>query len=105
PCIEPRPSPSIRNAFNEGAPMSASARLLGAALLTAAVLAAPVPAQAAGETVNLWLTTTSDSAGRAVTRGLQQQTPISFGAGTGTGAVTINVDEGRTFQQFEGAGA
>ncbi|MFL6142201.1 MAG: RICIN domain-containing protein [Labedaea sp.] len=85
--------------------MSASARLLGAALLTAAALATPVPAQAAGETVNVWLTTTSDAAGRAVTRGLQQQTPLSFGAGTGTGAVTINVDESRTFQQFEGAGA
>lgn len=85
--------------------MSGSARLLGAALLTAAALAAPVPAQAAGETVNIWLTTTSDSGGRVVTRGLQQQAPVTFTPGTGGGGVTITVDENRTYQQFEGAGA
>ena len=34
------------------------------------------PAHAAGEQVNVWLTTTNDSAGRNVTRGLQQQTPV-----------------------------
>ncbi|HEV8559630.1 MAG TPA: ricin-type beta-trefoil lectin domain protein, partial [Actinophytocola sp.] len=85
--------------------MPAFARPLGVALLTAAALAVPVPAQAAGETVNIWLTTTSDAAGRAVTRGLQQQAPVTFAAGTGAGANTIIVDESRTFQQFEGAGA
>jgi glucosylceramidase len=87
--------------------MLSSARprfLLGGAILLAA-LAVPVPAQAANESVNIWLTTTSDSAGRAVTRGLQQQSPVAFNAGTGTGAATITVDESRTFQQFEGAGA
>jgi glucosylceramidase len=77
----------------------------GAVLLATSLLAVPSPARAAGESVNIWLTTTSDSAGRAVTRGLQQQSPIAFAAGTGTGSATITVDEGRTFQQFEGAGA
>ncbi|WP_410595328.1 ricin-type beta-trefoil lectin domain protein [Amycolatopsis sp. lyj-23] len=74
-----------------------------AAALTAATFA--VPAQAAGETVNIWLTTTSDAGGRTVTRGLQQQTPVAFAAGTGSGGVTINVNENTTYQQFEGGGA
>ncbi|MGW5720897.1 ricin-type beta-trefoil lectin domain protein [Amycolatopsis sp. NPDC003865] len=77
--------------------------LLGVTALAAATFAAP--AQAAGETVNVWLTTTSDSGGRQVTRGLQQQTPITFASGTGSGGVTINVNEGTTYQQFEGGGA
>jgi glucosylceramidase len=76
---------------------------LGVAALAAATFA--VPAQAAGETVNVWLTTTDDAKGVNVTRGLQQQTPISFTAGTGTGGQTINVNENTTYQQFEGAGA
>ncbi|QUQ67406.1 ricin-type beta-trefoil lectin domain protein [Kutzneria sp. CA-103260] len=73
-------------------------------LLVAGVLAAPA-ANAANESVNIWLTTTNDSGGRNVTRGLQQQTPISFSAGTGTGQQTITVDENTRYQQFEGAGA
>ena len=77
--------------------------LFGVAALATATFA--VPAQAAGETVNVWLTTTNDSGGRTVTRGLQQQTPITFAAGTGTGSTTINVNENTTYQQFEGAGA
>ena len=80
--------------------------LLGTALLTAATLAFPAtPAQAAGEQVNIWLTTTSDGGGRVVSRGLQQQTPINFTAGAGSGQATINVNENTTYQQFEGAGA
>ncbi|GAB3423088.1 ricin-type beta-trefoil lectin domain protein [Flindersiella endophytica] len=78
------------------------------AALTAALLVpglpASRPAHAAGETVDIWLTTTSDSGGRAVTRGLQQQAPITFGPNTGSGT-TVNVDEGTTYQQFDGAGA
>lgn len=77
--------------------------LLGVTALAAAAFA--VPAQAAGEAVNVWLTTTDDAKGVNVTRGLQQQTPISFTAGTGTGGQTINVNENTTYQQFEGAGA
>jgi glucosylceramidase len=80
--------------------------LLGTALLTAAALAVPaVPALAAGEQVNIWLTTTNDAGGRNVTRGLQQQTPVNFTPGTGTGQVTITVDENTQYQPFEGAGA
>ena len=59
----------------------------------------------AGESVNIWLTTTSDSAGRAVTRGLQQQTPVTFAAGTGSGANAIDVNDNQTYQQFTGGGA
>ncbi|GHF98002.1 glucosylceramidase [Amycolatopsis bullii] len=77
--------------------------MLGVTAVAAATLAAP--AQAAGETVNVWLTTTSDAGGRQVTRGLQQQAPVTFAAGTGSGGVTINVNENTTYQQFEGGGA
>ncbi|MBF8187387.1 ricin-type beta-trefoil lectin domain protein [Nonomuraea sp. K274] len=76
-------------------------------LATAAVLglAVPVPALAAGEPVNVWLTTTSDSGGRTVTRGLAQQAPIAFGPAGGGAAHTITVNEGTRYQQFEGGGA
>nr|WP_245602054.1 ricin-type beta-trefoil lectin domain protein [Hamadaea tsunoensis] len=67
--------------------------------------APPPGAYAAGEAVNIWLTTTSDSGGRTVTRGLQQQTPIAFAATSGSANQTITVNEGTTYQQFEGAGA
>ncbi|MEC3975272.1 RICIN domain-containing protein [Amycolatopsis sp. H20-H5] len=77
--------------------------LFGAALITAAALA--TPAQAAGETVNVWLTTTNDARGVNVTRGLQQQAPVAFTAGTGSGGQTINVNENTQYQQFEGGGA
>lgn len=80
--------------------MSAAALLMAVGGLTVAT-----PAQAAGEQVNVWLTTTNDSGGRNVTRGLQQQTPTSFTAGTGSGQQTITVNENTTFQPFEGAGA
>ncbi|MFI5608526.1 ricin-type beta-trefoil lectin domain protein [Amycolatopsis sp. NPDC051903] len=81
--------------------------LLSAAALAASALstvAAPI-AQAANETVNVWLTTTDDSRGVNVTRGLQQQPSIAFSAGTGSGQQTINVNENTTYQQFEGGGA
>ncbi|KDO07676.1 ricin-type beta-trefoil lectin domain protein [Amycolatopsis mediterranei] len=77
--------------------------LIGVSAVAAATFAGP--ARAAGETVNVWLTTTSDAGGRTVTRGLQQQAPITFAAGTGSGGVTINVNENTTYQQFEGGGA
>ncbi|GAA0643929.1 ricin-type beta-trefoil lectin domain protein [Kutzneria viridogrisea] len=79
--------------------------LLVALLLTASALALPAPAQAAGETVNIWLTSTNDSGGRSLTRGLQQQSPVSFTPGTGSGGQTVTVNENMTYQQFEGAGA
>ncbi|GAA1407860.1 RICIN domain-containing protein [Catellatospora coxensis] len=62
-------------------------------------------AYAAGESVSVWLTTTSDSGGRTVTRGLQQQGNIAFGPAGGSANHTITVNEGTTYQQFEGGGA
>ncbi len=73
-------------------------------LIAAFVSSGTAPASAAGEQVNVWLTTTNDSGGRNVTRGLEQQTPISFGSG-GSGSQTVTVDEGTRYQQFTGAGA
>ncbi|MGW4483145.1 lectin [Amycolatopsis sp. NPDC004368] len=78
--------------------------LLGAAALALSTMAVPA-AQAANEPVNIWLTTTNDAKGVNVTQGLQQQTPIAFSAGTGSGPQTINVNENTTYQQFEGGGA
>ena len=76
---------------------------LAIALGTAALV--PATANAANETVNIWLTSTNDSAGRNVTRGLQQQAPISFAAGNASGGQNITVNENTRFQQFVGAGA
>jgi glucosylceramidase len=75
-----------------------------AALAGAALVLAPT-AFAANEQVNVYLTTTSDSGGRTVTRGLQQQTPVNFAGSTGSANQTITVNENTTYQQFEGAGA
>ncbi|PSL57932.1 glucosylceramidase [Saccharothrix carnea] len=78
----------------------------GITLITvAAALAASQPAAAAGESVNVHLTTTSDSGGRTVTRGLQQQPSIAFSSNGGSATHTITVNEGTTYQQFEGGGA
>ena len=55
-------------------------RLIVAGLLTTAgfTAAAPVTAHAAGEQVTAWLTTTDDSGGRHVVRGLQAQAPFAI---------------------------
>jgi glucosylceramidase len=71
----------------------------------AAAIAIAPSASAAAEPVNVWLTTTSDSGGRTVTRGLQQQAATAFAASSAAGNQTITVNEGTTYQQFEGAGA
>ncbi|MGX1133366.1 glucosylceramidase [Streptomyces glaucescens] len=82
------------------------AALLSAVGLTAAGLTAAAPvAHAAGEQVNVWLTTTDDDAGRHVVRGLQAQTPFAFQAGTGGGGENITVDENTRYQTFTGGGA
>jgi glucosylceramidase len=82
---------------------------LTAALLAVAMLLV-IPgmtprAAAAGERVDIWLTTTSDSGGRNVSRGLQQQAPITFGPAGGGADQTISVNENTTYQRFEGGGA
>ncbi|MFI1790123.1 ricin-type beta-trefoil lectin domain protein [Streptomyces olivaceoviridis] len=81
-------------------------RLLLAGLLSAAGLSVAVPpAHAAGEQVTAWLTTTDDSAGRHVVRGLQPQTPFAFQSGTGGSGENITVDENTRYQTFTGGGA
>ncbi|GAA2618659.1 ricin-type beta-trefoil lectin domain protein [Dactylosporangium fulvum] len=86
--------------------MIVAATAVGAAVVATATTVVLAPsAYAAGETVNVYLTTTSDSGGRNVTRGLQQQASISFGPAGGSANQTINVNEGVTYQAFEGGGA
>jgi glucosylceramidase len=80
--------------------------LLAGALATAGLTGLTAgSAQAAGEQVNIWLTTTDDSGGRHVTRGLQQQSPLNFQSGTGGGGTNITVDENTRYQTFTGGGA
>nr|WP_037918115.1 ricin-type beta-trefoil lectin domain protein [Actinacidiphila yeochonensis] len=67
--------------------------------------ALPATAHAAGESVQVYLTTTSDSGGRTVAKGLEQQAPLAFGAGTGGSGQQVTVDENTQYQQFTGAGA
>ena len=88
--------------------MRRSTRTLGllvAGLLTTTGFSAAAPAQAAGEQVTTWLTTTDDSGGRHVVRGLQQQTPFAFQSGSGGSGENITVDENTRYQTFTGGGA
>jgi glucosylceramidase len=81
-------------------------RVAVAVLVAAAVPAAPAaPALAAGEPVNVVLTTTSDGGGRQVTRGLQAQAPIAFAASSANAPTTITVNENTRYQTFQGGGA
>ncbi|MFE6976998.1 ricin-type beta-trefoil lectin domain protein [Streptomyces sp. NPDC057682] len=84
-----------------------AARALLAAVLATAGLSglSSGTAQAAGETVHIALTTTDDAGGRHVTRGLQDQTPITFTAGSGGAGTTVTVDENTRYQTFTGGGA
>ncbi|MBP0459575.1 lectin [Streptomyces montanisoli] len=80
--------------------------VLAGALATAGLTGiAAGSAQAANEQVNITLTTTDDSGGRHVTRGLQQQAPVTFQSGTGGSGTGITVDENTRYQKFTGAGA
>ncbi|MEW2545589.1 ricin-type beta-trefoil lectin domain protein [Streptomyces sp. NPDC047002] len=83
----------------------ASVALAGALATAGLTGLAAAPAQAANEQVNITLTSTDDSGGRHVTRGLQQQTPVSFQSGTGGSGTNITVDENTKYQKFTGAGA
>ncbi|MEW2248677.1 lectin [Streptomyces sp. NPDC006975] len=86
-------------------PTTALRLLLAGLLTTAGVTAAAAPAQAAGEPVTAWLTTTDDSGGRHVVRGLEPQAPFAFQSGTGGSGENITVDENTRYQTFTGAGA
>src|SRR5689334_22771289 len=79
--------------------------LTAAAAALTPVLAVSTTAHAAGESVQVYLTTTSDSGGRNVVKGLEQQAPITFSSGTGGSGQNVTVDEGTQYQQFTGAGA
>ncbi|WP_327292327.1 ricin-type beta-trefoil lectin domain protein [Streptomyces sp. NBC_01198] len=79
--------------------------LTAAAAAITPLLAVPATAHAAGESVQVYLTTTNDSGGRNVVKGLEQQAPLSFGSGTGGSGQNVTVDEGTTYQQFTGGGA
>ncbi|WP_328536496.1 ricin-type beta-trefoil lectin domain protein [Streptomyces sp. NBC_00344] len=79
--------------------------LLAGTLATAGLTAAAASdAQAAGEPVNIWLTTTDDAGGRHVT-GLEQQAPLNFQSGNGGSGENITVDEATRYQTFTGGGA
>jgi glucosylceramidase len=89
-----------------GKPSRRFAAFLAAGLAAGGLtVASGTAAQAANEPVNIHLTTTSDGAGRVVTRGLQQQTPTAFAAGSGAATHTITVNENTRYQTFEGGGA
>src|SRR5437667_8039822 len=57
------------------------------------------PALAAGETVNIWVTTADQS------KLLQQQANLTFAPDSGSNPVTIDVDAATTYQQIDGFGA
>ncbi|GJF28638.1 glucosylceramidase [Kitasatospora sp. NE20-6] len=82
-----------------------AAGLLSGALAVTGLLTAAPGAHAAGERVDVWLTTTDDAGGRHVTRGLAQQAAVAFGAGQGSGGQLITVDGSTRYQQFTGGGA
>jgi glucosylceramidase len=76
-----------------------------AAAAVTPMLAVPATAHAAGESVQVYLTTTSDPGGRNVVKGLEQQAPLTFATGTGGSGQNVTVDESTTYQQFTGGGA
>ncbi|MFC5927703.1 lectin [Micromonospora vulcania] len=98
----PLPSGHRQRSRRRAVPAALLALCTAAAVATVAL---PTPASAANEPVNIWLTTTSDSGGRQVSRGLQQQTPVAFAATSGGATHTITVNENTRYQQFEGGGA
>lgn len=58
-----------------------------------------VPALAAGETVNVWMTTADQS------KLLQPQANVTFAPDSGSNPTTIDVNEGITYQTMDGFGA
>ncbi|MGP3951821.1 glycoside hydrolase family 30 protein [Streptomyces sp. 7N604] len=68
-------------------------------------LAVSWPAGAVEETVNVWLTTTDDSGGRHVVRGLERQKPTAFTSGSRSDGRSVTIDESTRYQRFSGGGA
>jgi glucosylceramidase len=81
------------------------ASLLAGGLLVLGYGLPATPASAAGETVGIWLTTTTGASGRTVVAGLQQQAPVTFASGHAGSGQVITVDERTRYQQFVGGGA
>lgn len=75
---------------------------LGAAM---GVVAVAPPVMAAGESVDVHLTTTSGSGGRNVVRGLERQPSVDFAASSPAAPHTITVNENVRHQRFAGGGA
>ncbi|REK65039.1 MAG: glucan endo-1,6-beta-glucosidase [Cohnella sp.] len=73
--------------------------LLVLALFLFPLLGRLTEVDAAGETVNVWVTTGDQS------KLLQKQSDVSFGADSGTYATTVNVNENTTYQTIKGFGA
>ncbi|MER7948794.1 ricin-type beta-trefoil lectin domain protein [Streptomyces sp. NPDC096079] len=96
---------SYRRRRGSSRPRRLAALVSGVLLASGLVVTGPGVAQAAGERVDVWLTTTSDAGGRTVTRGLAPQAPVAFGPAGGSAGHTVAVDESVTYQQFEGGGA
>ncbi|WP_443047801.1 RICIN domain-containing protein [Streptomyces sp. H39-S7] len=99
-----RPHTGSTKLLRTGLARAATVLLASAVAVVTPMLATPLTAHAAGESVQVWLTTTSDSGGRNVVKGLEQQAPIAFSAGSGSGQ-SVTVDENTRYQQFEGGGA
>src|SRR6185436_10020926 len=78
--------------------------LIVVSILTS-IFTSPLPAQAVGEVVNVWMTTTSDPGGRVVVKGLNPEPNVTFAADVPNGNQVITVNENTTYQQFEGGGA
>jgi|GEM_PF-619615 len=78
--------------------------LLIGSILTS-IFTSSLPAQAVGEVVNVWMTTTSDPGGRVVVKGLNPEPNVTFAADVPNGNQVITVNETITYQQFEGGGA
>ena len=90
---------SFRNILTRRSRRVAALAAVGAlatSLLTAAGIES---AAAAGESVNVWLTTAD------LAQHISPQTAVNFSAGAGTAPVAININEGRKFQKMVGFGA
>jgi glucosylceramidase len=88
-------------------PQQTAFRALSALLITALVIALlPLrfSARAAGETVSVWLTSSTGD-GRTVARGLEPQANVSFAADVPNGNPVITIDESKTYQRMDGFGA
>lgn len=79
--------------------------LTAVSVLGLVMLVVPGSAPVSGPRVDVWLTTTSDADGRVVDKGLEPQPSTRFGESDPAAGQLIEVDQGTTYQEFEGGGA